>query len=263
LRFYRAVVVAVFASLVPFAMSAPKQQRWFPLESNPKNMNDYVKSLGLDTSVYSFTDVFSTEDWALSMVPQPVAAVVLLYPLSDKQEAAARANDQVKSPTSSDDDSPEAVWFTKQRIGNACGTIGLLHAVLNAPPDWQAALIQRCSWLEDFRADCPPAMDPLLKAERLEGDSRIAKLHDEATRSETNATDRGSLDDRINTHFVSLVHRAGRLYELDGRKEGPVDHGATTPATLLKDAIAVVQTFMQRDPGELRFTILALAPTVE
>lgn len=44
----------------------------------------------------------------------------------------------------------------------------------------------------------------------------------------------------------------GVLYELDGRKEGPVPHGSTSSATLLQDACAVVKQFMDRDPGELR-----------
>lgn len=44
----------------------------------------------------------------------------------------------------------------------------------------------------------------------------------------------------------------GVLYELDGRKEGPVPHGLTSSDTLLQDACAVVKQFMHRDPGELR-----------
>ena len=81
----------------------------------------------------------------------------------------------------------------------------------------------------------------------------------------------------------------GHLYELDGRKRFPINHGATTPATLLlvrplhdslhvvvaqrcslpscrvspQDACRVIQGFMARDEGEMRFTITALAPTVD
>ena len=231
-----------------------KKQKWFPLESNPQLMNDYCAKLGFDTSLYQFCDVFSTEEWALSMVPQPVAAVVLLYPLTDKQESF---RDQDKLAT----DQLDKLWFTKQRIGNACGTIGLLHALQNAPEGLR--VYKEGSWLADFSADTPVALDPVAKAERLEGDAKIASLHDEATASETNATDRGNIDDKLITHFIALVHRQGRLYELDGRKDAPVDHGPTTEMTLLQDSIKVIQSFMARDPGEMRFTILALAPKQE
>lgn len=53
----------------------------------------------------------------------------------------------------------------------------------------------------------------------------------------------------------------GHIYELDGRKPFPINHGVTSPATLLQDACTVIQTqFMARDPTEVRFTIVALAP---
>lgn len=241
------------------AADSSKHQRWFPLESNPQLMNDYVAKLGFDTTLYQFCDVYSTEDWALDMVPQPVAAIILLYPLTEQQEAASAAADKLASTSLHGD---EKLWFTKQRIGNACGTIGILHALQNAPEALRASY-KPGSWLAQFAADTPVSMDPVLKAQRLEQDAKIATLHDEATSSETNATDRGNIDDDVTTHFIALVHHNGQLYELDGRKAAPILHGSTTPEKLLKDSIKVVQTFMQRDPTEVRFTILALAPKPE
>ena len=235
-----------------------KDQRWFPLESNPTLMNGYVQKLGFDTSLYEFHDVFSTEDWALQMIPQPVAAVVMLYPLTEKQTSYEKSSTTANQPVL---DKSDSVWFIKQRIGNACGTIGLLHAIFNAPEGLRT--FPPGSWLDEFSRDCPSPLDPVRKAELLEGNRTIAKLHDDATSSTSNQTSRGSLDDKVITHFIALVHVDGVLYELDGRKGGPIAHGTTSPMTLLTDACAVVRTFMERDPGEMRFTILALAPKQE
>ena len=236
--------------------SGKNSKRWFPLESNPALMNSYVEKLGFDTSIYEFVDVFSTESWALDMIPQPVAAVIMLYPLSDKQEEFAKDDTTLVL-----DDDASSCWFIKQRIGNACGTIGLLHALLNAPEGLRGAFIRPDSWLSKFYNDCPPALDPVQKAERLESDATIESLHDRATSDEAiNQTSRGSLEDRLNTHFVALSSVNGKLLEMDGRKEGPVEHGTTTETSLLQDVCKVVQTFMARDPEEVRFTIMALAP---
>ena len=232
-----------------------KRKKWFPLESNPALINSYISKIGYDTSLYEFVDVFSTEDWALDMLPQPVAAVLLLYPLTSTQ----LANTPEEQSTSAALPQQDNVWFIKQRIGNACGTIGLLHSLLNLPEPLKM-MIQQDSWLEKFSDSCPAPLDPTAKAEILEADSKIEKMHDAATSDESNATDRGSTKDEILTHFVALVCVNDRLYELDGRKQGPVDHGPTSQATLLKDAIGVVQTFMARDPTEMRFTMTALAP---
>ncbi|CAM9808464.1 unnamed protein product, partial [Ascophyllum nodosum] len=47
-------------------------KRGFPLESNPEAMNTYIAKTGWSITSYRFTDVCSTENWALAMVPQPV-----------------------------------------------------------------------------------------------------------------------------------------------------------------------------------------------
>lgn len=228
-----------------------KEQRWFPLESNPDLINDYIRKLGFQTDLgqQQFVDVLSTDDWALDMVPQPVHAVILLYPLTPVQ--LEHKDTDIETDTNK-------VWFIRQRIGNACGTIGLLHALLNTP--LLPVMVKPDSWLANF-ATSTANKSPVERAELLEADSTIANLHDQATSSSTNQTGRGSIEDRVETHFIALVHINGILYELDGRKEGPVKHGTTSPETLLHDACRVIKTtFMARDPKELRFSILALGP---
>jgi ubiquitin carboxyl-terminal hydrolase L3 len=234
-------------------------QRWFPLESNPILMNDYCQKLGFDTTQYEFVDVFSYEDWALDMIAQPVQAVVMLYPLTPKQLQYHDPPEHIQSSTTNTD-----IWFIKQRIGNACGTIGILHSLLNVSMH-QPNVIGSDTWLSDFKTKTTVTaptqiISPIERAELLENDTHISKLHDQATSSEHNATSRGTIDDDIITHFVTFIHQNDMIYELDGRKDGPIFHGITSPHTFLQDACGIIQQFMQRDPDDIRFTILALAP---
>ena len=249
----------------PTTMTPPEQQqqRWFPLESNPTLMNEYIQKLGFATHSYHFVDVFSTEDWALEMIPQPVAAVLMLYPLTEQQLKCETEQETDTTLQQQQQTDTKDVWFTKQRIGNACGTIGLLHSLLNTPPSLLSSSLLPDSWLAQFQADTSTS-DPIQRAERLESDTAIAQLHDAATSSTHNQTGRGQLEDTVVTHFVAFIAVNNVLYALDGRKNGPVAYGPTSSSRLLPDACRVIrEQYMQRDPTELRFTILALAPRVE
>lgn len=66
-------------------------------------------------------------------------------------------------------------------------------------------------------------------------------------------------DEKVFHHFIALVNKHDKLYELDGRKMFPIVHGVTNEETFLQDAAKVCKEFMARDPQELRFTVLALA----
>lgn len=92
--------------------------RWIPLESNPEVLTRFANALGLGDGMM-FCDVFSID--LLDMVPQPAMAVVLLFPLTPSIEAGTM-RDMGDATTDS------STYFCKQTIGNACGTIGLIHA---------------------------------------------------------------------------------------------------------------------------------------
>ena len=67
-----------------------KIKRWFPLESNPDVMNKFLGQMGFIIDQYCLTDVFSTEEWALGMVPKPVLGVLFLYPITENTEAYSK-----------------------------------------------------------------------------------------------------------------------------------------------------------------------------
>jgi len=235
-----------------------KSSRWFPLESNPTLLNSYISNLGFDTSCHKFYDVFSTEEWALSMIPQGAIAVLMLYPLTKAQLKYQK--EEVEELKNIEEVASSSVWHMKQRIGNACGTIGVLHALGNIPESIHQAAIPSDTWLGKFYASCSEELDPVAKAEKLESNREIESMHDAATADSFNQTSRGSLEDNVETHFVAIVHVDGGLYELDGRKGRPIKHGDSTAECFLRDACKVVEKFMKRDPDEIRFTIMALCP---
>lgn len=227
---------------------------WFPLESNPDVMNTYMGKLGLNTEQYQFVDVLSTEEWALDMVPKPALAILMLFPLA-RVEEDHRLQQAEQIEASGQHVSPK-VFYMKQTIGNACGTIGLLHAVGNARqvvPD----LVVSGSHLERL-LDTTASLEPDQIAEHLESDETLEEVHtDAATQGQTEAVE------DIDNHFVCFVQVEGNLYELDGRKKFPINHGESTAETFLNDSVKVVQQFMSRQPDEPRFTMVALAPNQE
>jgi ubiquitin carboxyl-terminal hydrolase L3 len=237
----------------PPTVETKKNKRWFPLESNPQVMNKYIDTLGVPTSQYSFYDVFSTEEWAFSMIPSPVIGVLVLFPIKDaseafKEEECSRIlqDGQIVS---------KDVYFMKQTVSNACGTVGILHAVGNARDQ---ITFRTDSFFPRFLASTLDKT-PLEMAALLEANEEIEQSHGSAAQS--GQTELEALETPLWTHFIAFNCVEGHLYELDGRKEFPINHGPSSPHTLLPDACRIVEQLMARDPGEMRFTIVALART--
>ncbi|XP_056107820.1 ubiquitin carboxyl-terminal hydrolase isozyme L3 isoform X2 [Rhinichthys klamathensis goyatoka] len=221
-------------------------QRWLPLEANP----EFLRQLGL-VPTWQFGDVYGLEPEVLSLVPRPVCAVLLLFPITEKYETF-RQEEEAKIKAQGQEVSSD-VYFMKQTIGNACGTIGLIHAVANNRRHLE---FEPNSPLKAFLLQSAK-MSPEEKAAFLEKDESIRVTHESS--AQEGQTEAPGLDEKVDLHFIAFVNVEGYLYELDGRKPFPIVHGKTTDDKFLEDSAEVCKKFMARDPQELRFTVVALS----
>jgi ubiquitin carboxyl-terminal hydrolase L3 len=147
---------------------------WFVLvgsESNPDLMNQYAAQLGLIGDSYQFHDILGIDPELLDMVPQPAIAVLLLFPFSDacvvhrEQERQRLEKDgQVVDPS---------VYFCKQTVGNACGTIAIIHALMNCRDKLQ---LDSDKFLAKFLTETA-SMSPEQRADALGKDDSIEAEH--------------------------------------------------------------------------------------
>lgn len=190
------------------------------------------------------------------MLPQPVLALFLLYPISanSRQARALRIeNSTFETPD---------IFYMKQTVSNACGTIAALHAIGNAvsselmvepiifPVD---SFLYR--YFEQGWGLTPEERGRLLEeGDALEGD--IENAHQSAASEGQSRVPEN--DEKVDLHFIAIIPRDGCIYELDGRAGKPINHGPYVD--FAKDACARVikQGFMDVDPLEIRFNILAL-----
>jgi len=88
------------------------------------------------------------------MVPQPVTGVLLLFPIKAESEAY-RNQERTRIETEGQVQS-ENVFYLKQTIGNACGTIGILHCLANARSEFASSgledIIEANSYLSKLLA---------------------------------------------------------------------------------------------------------------
>ncbi|XP_011178485.1 ubiquitin carboxyl-terminal hydrolase [Zeugodacus cucurbitae] len=219
---------------------------WLPLESNPDVLTKYIHKLGVSNE-WSITDVVSLEPEMLEWIPQPVKAIILLFPISDNYEKhRAQEHEHLAADPGT---FPDDLFYMRQLTSNACGTVAIIHSVANNKS------ISLCDGILKHFLESAKNLTPEERGKALENDKSFTEGHYElANEGQTVANP----DEKVNHHFISLVNQGGTLYELDGRKQFPIKHGSTSDATFVQDAAKVCKGFMARDPEEMRFTVMAL-----
>uniref|UniRef100_A0A7S0VS93 Ubiquitin carboxyl-terminal hydrolase n=1 Tax=Hemiselmis tepida TaxID=464990 RepID=A0A7S0VS93_9CRYP len=225
------------------------RKKWLPLESNPEIFNALAGQLGMPPGV-CFHEVFGLDADLLAMVPSPASAVLVCFPLTESYKDKAASAQALGAV--------EGLYFMRQTIPNACGTIAMIHAFANLPGGGGGG-----GWLDDF-VGATKGMGGLERAKALEEDESLAVAHnDMAKRGDTNVAafsesgPKGAFNAVL--HFICYAHAHGKIYELDGLKQGPVQVGEGGPEDLLGVAAAVVSKYAQ-EADEVRINLMALAP---
>jgi len=191
------------------------------------------------------------------MIPQPVKAVILLFPISDASEARRLEGDESIKKAGQHPLDPQLVFIT-QTIGNACGTMAVLHAIINSN-----VTIAPGSPLEIFAGKCRE-MTPQDRSKLLEETDIFASIHNDA--AVKGQTDAPAADAKVDLHYTCFVQSPDpseksrmRLIELDGRRPAPLDCGSSED--FLQDvANNVKERYISLTDGH-EFSMVALAPS--
>ncbi|KAG1824606.1 cysteine proteinase [Suillus subaureus] len=234
------------------------ESRWIPLESNPDVFNSWAATAGLSSKAH-FEDIYGLDPELLGMVPEGVKAVTLLFPCSGTIATKRKEEDERIAAQGQHSIDPTIFWM-KQTIVNACGTMGLLHALINsnvtfAPESPLARFIDECK-----------DKTPLERAKILEETSLFERIHTSAATS-GQTTVPGDLDTYF--HFTCFVRapdvtargtetqaRGWRVIELDGARNGPIDRGECT--SLLQDVAKIVKEHYIKESKSVNFSMMAL-----
>lgn len=180
--------------------------------------------MGLDTSKYAFVDIYGLDDELLSMVPQPVEAVLCLFPVTNEYEKKRLEEDSKQAPFVGPEKEGEVIWF-KQTIGNACGTIGLLHSIANTSA---SKTLSASSPFAELLKDALP-LNANDRAAYLQTSKSLSKAH--TTAAASGQTVAPPAETKVDLHFISFIResKTQQLFELDGRRVGPVNREVKVP----------------------------------
>lgn len=206
---------------------------WCLIESDPGVFTELIQKFGVEG--VQVEEIWSLDSDSFTSL-KPVHGLIFLFKWQKQDSIEESSQAFAKNP-------PESLFFAKQVINNACATQAVLSVLLNTTHEH----LKLGSTLADFK-EFTSAFDPHLKGLALSNCDIIRNVHNSFSRQTLFEFDQstGTKDDDI-FHFVSYVPHEGRLYELDGLKEGPIDLGAlVTGEDWLEMVKPIIQARMQQ-----------------
>ncbi|KAL4717511.1 hypothetical protein ACJJTC_000660 [Scirpophaga incertulas] len=217
---------------------------WCLIESDPGVFTQLIRKFGV--SGVQVEELWTIEDSIFENL-RPVHGLIFLIKFKKHEEPSG--------PVVTDS-RLDNIYFAKQVINNACATQAVISILLNCDhPDVE--LGPELTELKEFSM----SFDPKMRGLTLSNSQTIRSAHNSMTNQQLFEFDpKTSSNDDDAYHFVGYMPINGRLYELDGLREGPIDHGPIQPK---QDWLDVVRPILMRrmsvyTEGEIHFNLMAI-----
>ncbi|KAL1942797.1 hypothetical protein VTO73DRAFT_5037 [Trametes versicolor] len=217
---------------------------WQLTESDPGVFTELLKTLGVPLIV---DDLYSLDSESLAEL-QPLHALIFLFKWVAGESSV---------PSSGGQYDPEFPgFFAHQVVNNACATLAVMNAIGNIPGLTKGPQLAE---LLEFTT----GMDPQTSGMAITSSDWLREAHNAL--SPPSAISLEGLDLSKTSedayHFIVYQPYAGSVYEMDGLKEAPVNHGAFSDSGegWVAKARDVIQARIATYPaGALEFSLLAV-----
>eukprot|EP00892_Ulva_mutabilis_P000813 jgi/Ulvmu1/10732/UM068_0020.1 len=215
---------------------------WTTIESDPGVFTELLERIGVKNA--EVQELYELGGEQLKEL-EPVYGLIFLFKFKSSLYTA-QATEQT-----------DQVYFAKQIINNACATQAMLSILLNADEN-EVEIGDQLRNLREFTADFPPDM----RGVAIGNAEGVRQAHNSFAPPEAQLSDpesRKATDSDELYHFVSYVHKAGALWELDGLQEGPIKCCECAKEEWLARASEVINTRISTYTSqEIRFNLMAI-----
>uniref|UniRef100_A0A0G4F8U9 Ubiquitin carboxyl-terminal hydrolase n=1 Tax=Chromera velia CCMP2878 TaxID=1169474 RepID=A0A0G4F8U9_9ALVE len=211
-------------------------QSWCTIESDPAVFTELCEAVGVKE--VEFQELLGIDEESLAMLAaeSQVFGLVFLFkwrPENDSREVAVFP--------------PEDLFFARQVITNACATQAILSILMNRTDE-----IDIGPELSTFREmTVAGAFDPQMKGLAIGNLDTVRMAHNSFQKQSSFQIEHDKDDEKEDAfHFISYVPFRGKVWELDGLKEGPIE------------VAEVPQEWALGVPGSDALWLQALAPEI-
>ncbi|XP_063797427.1 ubiquitin carboxyl-terminal hydrolase BAP1 isoform X1 [Pseudophryne corroboree] len=231
---------------------------WLELESDPGLFTLLVEDFGVKG--VQVEEIYDLQ----SKCPGPVYGFIFLFKWIEERRSRRKVSTLLDDTSVIEEEVVNNMFFAHQLIPNSCATHALLSVLLNCSGVHLGPTLSR---IKDFTK----GFSPESKGYAIGNAPELAKAHNSHARPEPrHLPEKQNGISAVRTmeafHFVSYVPIKGRLFELDGLKVYPIDHGpwAEDEEWTDKARRVIMERIGLATAGEpyhdIRFNLMAVVP---